>query len=204
MTWEQLATFNIALLVATASPGPALVMATHTSASKGRAAGIAAGAGLGVMAATWTMMALLGLVVIFELFPMLYIGAKILGGAYLMYLAYKMWRHASAPINTRTPAVRHAFRQGFLVNLLNPKSLLFSAAILVAVFPAGISVVDTLVIVINHFLVEAAFYTILSFCMSTQAVSERYIRAKTLIDRGAAVVLGTLGVRLILSQAEAP
>ena len=105
MTREQLATFNIALLVAIASPGPAVVMATHTSASKGRAAGIAAGAGLGVMAATWTMMALLGLVVIFELFPMLYIGAKIMGGAYLMYLAYKTWRHASAPISTRTPAV---------------------------------------------------------------------------------------------------
>ena len=149
-------------------------------------------------------MSLLGLVVIFELFPMLYIGAKILGGAYLMYLASKMWRHASAPINTRPPAVRHAFRQGFLVNLLNPKSLLFAAAVLVAVFPAGISVVDTLVIVINHFLVEAASYTILSYCMSTQAVSERYIRAKTFIDRGAAVVLGTLGIRLILSRAEAP
>lgn len=204
MTWEQLATFNVALLVAIASPGPALVMATHTSASKGRAAGIAAGAGLGLMAAAWTMMALLGLVVIFELFPMLYIGAKILGGAYLMYLAYKMWRHASAPINTRIPAAKHAFRQGFLVNLLNPKSLLFAAAVLVAVFPTGISVFDTLLIVINHFLLEVAFYTILAFCMSTQAVSERYIRAKAFIDRGAAIVLGALGIRLILSQAEAP
>ena len=204
MTWEQLATFNIGLLVAIASPGPALVMATHTSASKGRAAGIAAGAGLGLMAGIWTMMALLGLAVIFELFPMLYIGAKILGGAYLMYLAYKAWRYASAPVDTRSPAVRHAFRQGFLVNLLNPKSLLFAGAVLVAVFPAGISVVDTVVIVINHFLVEIAFYTILSFCMSTQAVSERYIRAKAFIDRGAAVVLGALGIRLILSRAEAP
>lgn len=204
MTWEQLAAFNIALLAAIASPGPALVLATHTSASKGRAAGIAAGAGLGLMAATWTMMALLGLAVIFELFPMFYIGAKVLGGAYLMYLAYRMWRYASAPVNTRIPAGKYAFRQGFLVNLLNPKSLLFAAAVLVAVFPAGISVVDTLLIVINHLLVEVAFYTILAFCMSTQAVSERYIRAKALIDRGAAGVLGALGVRLVLSRAEAP
>ena len=148
-------------------------------------------------------MALLGLVVIFELFPMLYIGAKILGGAYLMYLAYRMWRYASAPINTRIPAVKHAFGQGFLVNLLNPKSLLFAAAVLVAVFPAGISVIHTVVIVINHFLVEVAFYTILAFCMSTQAVSERYIRAKASIDRGAAGVLGVLGVRLVLSRVEA-
>ena len=204
MTWEQLVAFNIALLVAIASPGPALLMATHTSASRGRAAGIAVGVGLGLMAALWTMMALLGLAVVFELFPMVYTAARILGGAYLLYLAYKMWRNASAPIDARIPPPRHAFRQGFLVNLLNPKSVLFAAAVLVAVFPAGLTVAESFVIVINHFLVEVAFYTSLAFCMSTQAVSTRYMRAKAYIDRGAAIVLGALGIRLVLSRGEAP
>ena len=204
MTWEQLVAFNIALLVAVASPGPALLMATHTSASRGRAAGFAAGVGLGLMAATWTLMALLGLAVVFELFPMVYIGAKIAGGAYLLYLAYKMWRNASAPINAQIPRAGHAFRQGFLVNLLNPKSVLFAAAVLVAVFPAGLSIADSFVIVINHFLVEVAFYTTLAFCMSTQSVSKRYMQAKAYIDRGAAIILGALGIRLVLSRGEAP
>ena len=204
MTWEQLVAFNIALFVAIASPGPALLMATHTSASRGRAAGVAAGVGLGLMAAIWTMMALLGLAVVFELFPMVYIGAKIAGGAYLLFLAYKMWRNASAPINARIPPARHAFRQGFLVNLLNPKSVLFAAAVLVAVFPAGLSIAESFVIVINHFLVEVAFYTTLAFCMSTQVVSKRYMQAKTYIDRGAAIILGALGIRLVLSRGEAP
>ena len=200
MTWEQLVAFNIALFVAIASPGPALLMATHTSASRGRAAGV----GLGLMAAIWTMAALLGLAVVFELFPMVYVGAKIAGGAYLLFLAYKMWRNASAPINARIPPARHAFRQGFLVNLLNPKSVLFAAAVLVAVFPAGLSVGESFVIVINHFLVEVAFYTTLAFCMSTQVVSKRYMRAKAYIDRGAAIVLGALGIRLVLNRGEAP
>ncbi len=204
MTWEQLVAFNIALLVAIASPGPALLMATHTSASRGRAAGVAVGIGLGLMAALWTLMALLGLAVVFELFPMVYVGAKIAGGAYLLYLAYKMWRNASAPVTARIPPAKRAFRQGFLVNLLNPKSVLFAAAVLVAVFPAGLSVAESFVIVINHFLVEVAFYTTLAFCMSTQAVSTRYMRAKAYIDRGAAIVLGALGIRLVLSRGEAP
>ena len=204
MTWEQLVAFNIALLVAIASPGPALLMATHTSVSRGRAAGVAAGAGLGLMAAIWTMMALLGLAVVFELFPMVYTGAKILGGAYLLYLAYKMWRNASAPINARIPPARHAFRQGLLVNLLNPKSVLFAAAVLVAVFPAGLSAAESFVIVIDHFLVEVAFYTALAFCMSTQAVSKRYMRAKAYIDRGGAIILGALGIRLVFSRGDAP
>lgn len=204
MTWEQLVAFNIALLVAIASPGPALLMATHTAASRGRSAGIEVGIGLGLMACTWTMMALLGLAVVFQLFPMVYIGVKVLGGAYLLFLAYKMWRNASAPIDARIPLARHAFRQGFLVNLLNPKSVLFAAAVLVAVFPAGLSVAESFVIVINHFLVEVAFYTTLAFCMSTQVVSKRYMLAKVYIDRGAALVLGALGTRLVLTSGEAP
>ena len=46
MTWAQLVTFNVVLIVAIASPGPAMLMATQTSLSAGRAAGIAVGAGL--------------------------------------------------------------------------------------------------------------------------------------------------------------
>ena len=203
MTWEQLVAFNIALLVAIASPGPALLMATHTSASKGRSAGIAAGFGLGLMASTWTLTALLGLAVVFELFPMVYTAAKILGGAYLVYLAYKMWKNASSPVDSRIPPAKHAFRQGFFVNLLNPKSVLFAAAVLITVFPAGLSVIESFVIVFNHFLVEVAFYTILAFSMSTQAISRRYMQAKIYIDRGAAVIFGALGVRLALSRGEA-
>ena len=204
MTWEQLIAFNIALLVAIASPGPALLLATHTAASRGRTAGMVVGIGLGLMAATWTMMALLGLAVVFQLFPMAYIGAKVLGGAYLVYLAHKMWRNASNPIGGPILPARHAFRQGFVVNLLNPKSVLFAAAVLVAVFPTGLSVAASFVIVINHFLVEVAFYTTLAFCMSTQVVSKRYLHAKAYVDRGAGLILGALGLRLVLARGEAP
>ena len=76
MTWAQLVTFNVVLIVAIASPGPAMLMATQTSLSAGRTAGIAVGAGLGLMAAIWTMMALLDFGVVFELFPSCTSGPK--------------------------------------------------------------------------------------------------------------------------------
>ena len=204
MTVGQLLAFNLALLVAIASPGPALLIAIRTTLSGGRRAGIAVGAGLGIMAATWTLMALLGLGIVFELFPAVYVAARIVGAAYLLYLAYRIWRDASAPVEARREPARHAFRQGFLINLLNPKSVLFAAAILVAVFPAGIGTAASLVIVFNHFLVELAFYTTLAFCLSTEAVARRYMQAKAYIDRLAAAVLGALGLRLLWSRADAP
>lgn len=204
MTLGQLLTFNIALLVAIVSPGPALLVAIRTTLSAGRTAGIGVGSGLGLMAATWTMMALLGLGAVFKVFPMVYMAAKIAGVAYLLYIAHKMWRDASASIDARTIRARHAFRQGFLINLLNPKSVLFAAAVLVTVFPAGISIADSLVIVLNHFLVEVAFYTTLAFCMSTQIVAKRYMRAKMYIDRGAAAILGALGLRVLIGHGNVP
>ena len=204
MTLAQLLAFNLALLVAIASPGPALLMALRTTLSGGRRAGIAVGAGLGLMAATWTLMALLGLGVVFELFPAVYVAARIAGAGYLLYLAFRIWRDASAPVETRGAPGRHAFRHGFLINLLNPKSVLFAAAVLVAVFPAGISAVESLVIVVNHFLVEVAFYTALAGCLGTRAVATRYMQAKAYIDRVAASVLGALGLRLLFSRAEVP
>ena len=78
--------------------------------------------------------------------------------------------------------------------------VLFAAAVLVTVFPAGIGLADGIVIVANHFLVEIAFYTALAFGMSTQAFAKRYMRAKTYIDRAAAAVLSALGVRILLSR----
>ena len=204
MTYGQLLAFNIALLVAIASPGPALLMAVRTTLSGGRTAGIAVGAGLGLMAATWTLMALLGLGVVFELFPTVYAAARIAGAAYLLYLAYRIWKDASTPVEANVEPARDAFRQGFLINLLNPKSVLFAAAVLVAVFPAGIGVVNSLVIVVNHFVVEVAFYTTLAFCLSTEVVAKRYVQAKAYVDRFASVVLGALGLRLLWSRAEVP
>ena len=151
------------------------------------------GAGLGLMAAIWAMMALLGFGVVFELFPFLYVRAKIVGAAYLLYIAYRMWRSAGVPTKAVVKPTGRAFRQGFLVNLFNPKSVLFAAAVLVTVFPVGIGLADSVVIVANHFLVEIAFYTALAFGMSTQAVAKRYMRAKIYIDRLAAAILSALG-----------
>ena len=111
-----------------------------------------------------------------------------------------MWRSAGVPARDVIKPAGRAFPQGFLVNLFNPKSVLFAAAVLVTVFPAGPGLADSVVIVTNHFLVEIAFWTALAFGMSTQAAAKRYKQAKIYIDRAAAAVLGALGVRILLSR----
>ena len=197
MSVEHLLAFNIALLAAIASPGPALLVAIRTTLSAGRPAGIAVGAGLAVVAAMWTGAALLGLDAVFTLFPWAYTTAKIGGALYLLYIAWKMWRGARQRVETTTKPATHAFRQGMTINLLNPKSVLFSAAVLIVIFPANMTLLENAVVVLNHFLVEVTCYSLLALVMSTPVVSDRYLRAKVYIDRIAAGILGLLGIRLI-------
>jgi threonine/homoserine/homoserine lactone efflux protein len=198
--FEHLLAFNIALIATIASPGPAFLIAVRTTLSAGRSAGIAMGFGLGCMAAIWTLMALLGLEAVFRLFPWAYVLAKSIGAVYLLYIAYGIWRGARDGIEVHVQPAKRAFRQGFLINLLNPKSVLFSAAVLIVIFPAHMSAAENAVVVLNHLVVELLFYTALAIGMSTQIVSRRYLRAKVYIDRAASGVLGALGLRLLLDR----
>jgi threonine/homoserine/homoserine lactone efflux protein len=200
MALEHVIAFNLALIAAILSPGPALLVAIRTTLSAGRRAGIAIGCGLGLMASVWTLMALMGLDVVFGLFPWAYALAKTLGATYLLYIAYQMWAHARRKIDASTQLPNRAFRQGFFVNLLNPKSMLFAAAVLVVVFPPDMSPAQNALVVANHLIVETTFYTALAFGMSSRAVSARYLRAKVVLDRVAAAVLGALGLRLLVSR----
>lgn len=198
MTAQQLIAFNLVLLAALASPGPAMVMAIRTNMGDGRRTGMALGTGLALMAATWTLMALVGLDWIFHLVPGLYLAMRIAGAAYLIFLAWKLWRHAQEPVAPSDRSVRHAFRDGILVNALNPKSILFAAAVLMAIFPSGLGAGEKLIITLNHFTVEWLFYMALALLLTTPAMAQGFLRAKPIIDRIAGVALAALALRLLV------
>jgi len=200
MEWTHIVAFNIAFVAAFLSPGPAMLYALRATVQGGRTAGLATGAGLAVMAALWTLMALLGLGAAFQMFPWAYAVFKVCGAAYLIYIAIQTWRHANDDIaEVENPKAR-AFLGGFLVNLANPKSVLFSAAVLVVVFPIDLSGTEKAFIFGNHLVLELIAYTVLTALMSREIVSRQYLRAKPIFDRIAAAVLGALGVRLLVDR----
>ncbi len=146
--------FNLALLAAMISPGPALLMAMQASLAGGRAAGIAVGAGLATMASLWTLAALLGLETIFAIAPWTYTTLKIAGALYLMWIAYKTWLHARDPIAASDRTNARSYLSGVMVNFGNPKSVLFAAAVLVVIFPPDLSLAASLFVAGNHLAVE--------------------------------------------------
>ena len=200
MTIEHLIAFNAVLIVSILSPGAAFLMAVRTSISNGRRAGIATGLGLGVMASLWTLAALLGMDALFAIFPWAYATLKIGGAAYLIYLAIKTWRGAKDTLSAAPKANGRAFLDGFLVNLGNPKSVLFAAAVLVVVFPPNLSPAQITLVTLNHLALEILFYTACSFILTAPVARARFLRAKPIIDRTAAFLLGGLGLKLLLQR----
>lgn len=200
MTTAQFIAFNLTLLAAMAAPGPALLYALRQSVAGGFRAGVATGAGLGLMAALWTGAALVGLNAVFALVPWAYLVLKTAGAIYLLWIAFQLWRNARDPVSDSARPGARAFFGGLLVNLANPKSVLFAGAVLVVIFPPDLGLGAKALIVANHFVVELVVYTLFAAFLSSAPARAGYLRLKPVIDRTAAAILGALGLRLLFGR----
>ena len=198
VTLSQLALFVTTLAVAILSPGPAIIAASKSAAARGRAASMPYAMGLAFGASLWCLFALFGLTVLFRIVPQLYVAMKIAGGAYLIWIAIQMWRHAADPLDKAGETVTGpGFLHGVMLNLSNPKPALFYAGVILSIFPA-LHGVATAVIYATALSVELFFYAAVTTLMATGPVRRRYFAAKTWIDRIAGALIGALGVSLIL------
>ncbi|MGB7316344.1 MAG: LysE family transporter [Planktotalea sp.] len=200
MEWAHIIAFNLTLLAAIASPGPAMLFFIRTTLASGRMIGLYTVWGLSFMAATWTALAFMGLDLVFALFPWTFAVLKTVGALYLIWIAYQTWVHAKAPLGDAPTPPARAFLGGVLVNMSNPKSVLFAGAVIMVIFPQSLGWADKALIVANHLAVELIVGSAFVFAFSTKHVSAGYLRAKPIFDRIAASVLGLLGLRLLLSR----
>ena len=200
MDWPHLLAFNVTLLAAMAVPGPAFLFALRQSIAGGFLTGAATGLGLALVAAGWTAAALLGLGAVFALVPWAFALLKTIGALYLIWIAYCLWRDAHLPVADSAPPGARAFLGGVLVNLANPKSVLFAASVLVVIFPETLSLADKALITANHFIVECCTYAAFAALLATPPARAGYLRRKPMIDRTAGALLGALGLRLLLDR----
>ena len=199
ITADQLLLFVATLSVAILSPGPGVIAVSQGAFALGRSRALPYAWGLALGASVWCLFALLGLTVIFRVLPWTYVALKVLGGAYLVWIAWKMWRHAPDPLPDPDHGSRGmSFAGGALLNLSNPKPALFYSAVLLSIFPAWLTAGDKLAIYVTAAGVELAFYSALASLMALPWLRHGYYAAKFWIDRAAGLAIGLLGLSLIL------
>ncbi|HSL10939.1 MAG TPA: LysE family translocator [Actinomycetota bacterium] len=136
---ETLALFAVTSLGVLLIPGPAVTYLVARSVDQGRAAGLASVAGLGLGTMAHVLAATLGVSAVIASSALAFSALKYLGAGYLIAIGIRTWLrnddHA-APVhgNEPEPITRgdlwKAFRQGVVVNVLNPKTGLFFLAFL--------------------------------------------------------------------------
>ncbi len=198
ITLPALALFVTTLGFAILSPGPAIIAASRSAAARGRQASMPYAMGLAFGASVWCLFALFGLTVLFRVVPQSYMLLRLLGGAYLIWIAVQMWRHAAEPLEMQgAAAIGPGFRQGLALNLSNPKPALFYGSVILTLFP-GLSSLGGAVVYLVALAVELAFYAAVTALMATGPMRRAYRAAKTAIDRIAGTLIGALGLTLML------
>jgi threonine/homoserine/homoserine lactone efflux protein len=160
MPLTGLIVFATALFVAAASPGPAIAALVARVLVRGTVGALAYMLGLAVGDVVWLTCAVLGLAFIAKTFAWLFLVLKYAGAAYLLYLAWRMWRAPAEISELETPRAERPFRlfvAALLVMLGNPKVMVFYLALLPNLIDlAGISAFGYAELVVVTFFVVTA------------------------------------------------
>lgn len=130
----DLTLFISAALVLLAIPGPAVLYIITQSVEQGRKAGLVSDLGIHTATLVHVLAAALGLSALLASSALAFSIVKYAGAAYLIWLGLKkvLTRPVPAALDAPPKARRYGrmFRDGFIVNLLNPKTALFFLAFL--------------------------------------------------------------------------
>ncbi len=113
-------------------PGPDMAMVMAASASRGLRAGMYTAVGISVARFLHVLGSGLGLAALFAKYPAFQDIIKLIGAAYLLYLAWKIINTKGSKEKAISPSPDFSsdIVRGFLTNLLNPKALLFCGLLL--------------------------------------------------------------------------
>ena len=126
--------FSIAAILLLLTPGPAVLYIVARSVEQGRIAGLASVCGITTGTLVHVLAAALGLSALLASSALAFAVVKYAGAGYLIYIGVRRILSRSdlpaSPLKLPERSLGRLYRDGFLVNLLNPKTALFFLAFL--------------------------------------------------------------------------
>ncbi|HEV7357726.1 MAG TPA: LysE family translocator [Steroidobacteraceae bacterium] len=133
MTLANLLVFALALCVAAGSPGPSIAALVARVLTNGLRDVLPFLAAMWLGEALWLSCAVTGLAVVARTLGVVFLAIKLIGVAYLLYLAWKMWFAPTEVSKSELPSAQSPWRMfgaGLTVTLGNPKIMVFYLALL--------------------------------------------------------------------------
>lgn len=212
-TVETLAAFFGLSVLLGLSPGPDNIFVLMQSAQRGWCVGLAVVLGLCMGIMVHTAAVALGLAALVAASPTAFLALKLVGAAYLLYLAWGAWRAPVSASGGAPPAalarklpageLLRMVGRGVVMNVTNPKVLIFFLALLPQfAHPERGSVAVQIVLLGGVFMLATllVFGSIALFSGWFGALLQRSARAQRLLNRTASLVFVALAVRLATAQ----
>lgn len=130
--WEYVVATTLIIL----APGPSVLFTIARAIAWGRATALASALGNVLGEFVISVVVAIGLGPVLQRYHLAFIGVQWVGAFYLMYLGFDALRHVKEHAEAMTnvsggkPSILRSIREGFTVGVLNPKTLVFFAAIL--------------------------------------------------------------------------
>ena len=197
-----------AYAIGVASPGPSNLAIMGTAMTAGRRPALLMALGVISGSLFWGFLAAFGLSALLAAYAGALVALKLLGGLYLLWLAFKSARSALRPHADilLQGAADHGLRiytRGALMHLTNPKAIFVWLSIVALAVPVGARTQDALLVVCGCVPIGAAIFCGYALAFSTAAARRGYLAVRRGFEAGLALMFGYAGLRLLGSAASA-
>ena len=185
-------------------PGPDIIFVITQAVTKGKKEALYVSLGLTTGCMFHATLASFGVAFIFQQSALAFNALKTLGVIYLLYLAYKTFVNADKEIAaTDDNKAKMGYFKGILMNILNPKVILFFLAFLPQFVPSNVNHISLYMFMLGVIfmlvtLVVFSLVAILASQLNTHLISKP--KTMTKVNKGSAFVLGGLAILLALAR----
>lgn len=184
---STLALFSLAALALLVIPGPAVLYIVTRSIDQGRRAGLVSMLGIHVGTLVHIAAAVAGLSALLVRSALAFSVVKYAGAAYLIVLGIRRLVSSDDGIVEAAPRdggdLRRAFRQGVIVNVLNPKTALFFFAFLPQFVDRGRGAVWTQMLVFGALFVALGLLSDGTYALVSASLGDRLRRSESFARR---------------------
>ncbi|MGK6313384.1 LysE family translocator [Neorhizobium sp. DT-125] len=197
----------VAYIINVASPGPANFAIIGASISQGRRAGLITALGISCGSFTWACAAALGLATLLRNYAIALEILKVLGGLYLIYLAWKAYKSARLPDskavigNSKTSyTARQLWLRGYAIHVTNPKAIFAWLAIISLGLPQNAP--TAAIVLIVGVCITSSLMIFIGYAMlfSTPHALRGYKAARRWIEGTMAIFYSAAGLKLLTSR----
>lgn len=196
-----------AVLLSMLSPGPNVLAIMGTSMGDGRASGVALAMGVASGSFLWSILTVSGLSALLVSYAAALTVIKIVGGLFLLWLAWKSFKSAASPhdldvhrVSENNETWTTYYLRGLTVQMTNPKAALAWIAITSLGLSEGAPLWVPVALVVGTIVLSVTMHLLYALVFSTAPMVRIYAKGRRWIQGTMGVFFAFAGVKLLTTR----